>query len=101
MPIMLVAGRDQAFEFGEPVLDDIESSWVWRVSTLDDVKIAAVAGNVVGNAGCVDVIGLKSKLRWFPLELRSGWYAHYHPAMTAVVKEFSRANPNRFDTTFC
>jgi len=53
---MLVAGWDEAFEFLEPVLYDIESSWVRRVSTLDDVKIASVTGNVVGNAGYVDIL---------------------------------------------
>ncbi len=26
---------------------------------------------------------------------------HYHPAMTPVVKEFSRANPNGFTSAFC
>ncbi len=69
---MLVVGGDEAFEFLEPVMHDIKSSWVRRVSTLDDVKIASVAGNVVGLAGRVDIVGLKSKLGWFPLELRTG-----------------------------
>ncbi len=67
----LVCGY-QAFEFLETVLHDIKSSWVRRVSTLDDVKISSVAGKVVGNAGRVDVFGLKGKLGRFPLELRTG-----------------------------